>query len=286
MLSPAGDHFLRTDMSRGFNSRYLQIVVILSANGIMMKTLVKYVLQKLLGFRNYLFVFALFKTYTLKKDKKEGDFIHFLSMLPGDSTILDIGANIGVMTLHLAHRFPGSQVFSFEPVPENLITLRRLLKFFRIRNVTVLKTALGSYNGTADIIMPVHDRVRFHGLSHIEGVEGAEGDTGNKYSIPMKRLDDVQELKSISKPVSGIKLDVENYEFQVLSGAKGLLSKYKPLIYTELWDNRNRAGCMSLLKKLGYSVFVLDCGVLVKFESDKHRKQNFFFQVLPESKGD
>lgn len=248
-----------------------------------MKTLVKFVLQKILGFKNYLFIFALYIVATLKSNRKEGDFLHFLSLLPDNSTVLDIGANLGVMTVHIARRLPGSQIFSFEPVPDNLNALRRLVKFFKLKNVTVFETALGNYEGTAEIILPEYKHVKFQGLSHIEGIEGTEGDKGVKYSVPMHRLDDIPELHSPLKPVTGIKIDVENYEYNVLHGAKELLIKHKPIIYAELWENQNRTDCMKLLTDIGYSIFVLNNGVLVKFEASKHQTQNFFFNIQPDS---
>ena len=250
-----------------------------------MKTFVKFVLQKLLGFSNYLFVFSLYIISTLRHNRKEGDFLHFLSMLPDNSTVLDIGANIGVMTVHLARKLPASQIFSFEPVPENLKTLRRLIKYYKLGNVKVFDVALGNYEGTAEIILPEHKHVKFQGLSHIEGVEGSEGDTGIKYQVPMHRLDDIAELQSPDKLVSGIKIDVENYEYFVLDGAKKLLASHKPLIYAELWDNQNRKDCMRLLKDLGYSAFVLENGDLAEFDIHRHHTQNFFFRVLPDPKG-
>lgn len=250
-----------------------------------MKTLIKLILQKLLGFKNYLFLFSLYITATLKYNKKESDFLHFLSLLPDHSIVLDIGANIGVMSTHIARKLPGSQVFSFEPVPDNLNALHRLLKFFKLTNVRVFEMALGNYDGTAEIILPEHRNVKFQGLSHIEGVEGAEGDKGIKYKVPIYKLDTVEELKTPAMRVSGIKIDVENYEYCVLEGAKNLIKTYKPIIYAELWDNQNRINCMNLLKDIGYSIFVLDNGLLVKFEANKHQTQNFFFQVMPDSKG-
>lgn len=246
-----------------------------------MKTLIKLILQRLLGFKNYLFVFSLYINATLKNNRKEGDFLFFLSMLPENSTILDIGANIGVMTLQIARKLPGSQVIAFEPVPENLANIYRLTGFFSVENVKVFSIALGNYNGTAEIIMPEHNHVKFQGLSHIEGVEGSEGDSGIKYSVPIHKLDDMPEMQLLEKPVSGIKIDVENYEFNVLEGARNFLLKHKPIVYAELWDNQNRTDCIQLMTELGYSIFVLEKGVLVKFESQQ--TQNFFFQIMPAS---
>ncbi len=250
-----------------------------------MKTLIKFVLQKLLGFKNYLFIFSLYIISTLKNNRKEGDFLYFLSLLPDHSTVLDIGANIGVMSVHLARKLPDSQILSFEPVPENLYTLRRLLKFFNLKNVKVFDFALGNYEGMAEIILPEYKHVKFHGLSHIEGVEGTESDRGIRYSVPMHRLDDISELQTPLKPVTGIKIDVENYEFNVLDGARNTINKYKPIIYAELWDNQNRTDCMKLLSDIGYGVFVIENGVLVKFEANRHQTQNFFFKILKGSKG-
>jgi FkbM family methyltransferase len=245
-----------------------------------MKTLIKFVLQKVFGFKNYLFIFSLYINATLRNNRKEGDFLYFLSMLPENSTILDIGANIGVMTMHIALKLPRSKVFSFEPVPENLYNIRRLIKFYSIKNVTVFDIALGNYNGKAEIIMPKINHVKFQGLSHVKGVEGSEGNSGIKYNVPIRKIDDLAEFKVLEKPVSGIKIDVENYEYNVLEGARNLLLEYKPLIYAELWENQNRADCMKLLTGLGYSIFVLENGVLVKFGSQQ--TQNFFFQIMPQ----
>jgi len=245
-----------------------------------MKTTIKLVLQRIFGFKNYLFIFSLYIYATLKKNKKEGDFLHFLSMLPDNSTVLDIGANIGVMTVHIAKKLPNSNVVSFEPVPENLMTMRRLIKYFNLKNITIYDIALGNYEGTADIILPEHKKVKFQGLSHIEGVEGTENDTGIKYQVPIRRLDDIPELQSLKKRVSGIKIDVENYEYNVLAGAKDFLTRYKPIVYAELWDNQNRVDCLKLLIGIGYSVFILEKGNLVKFDATKHSTQNFFFQIV------
>ena len=243
-----------------------------------MKTLIKYILQKVLGFKNYLFIFSLYITATLKSNVKEGDFIYFLSMLPKDSTILDIGANIGVMTVHISRKHPDAVVFSFEPVPENQYNIRRLIKFFKIKNVKVFEIALGNYNGPAEIIMPEYNHVKFHGLSHIDSIIGSESDKGVKYKVNIHKLDDLAEMKALENPVSGIKIDVENYEYNVLEGARKLLIKYKPIIYAELWENHNRADCIKLLTEMGYTTFILDKGVLVKFDSARHQTQNFFFK--------
>jgi hypothetical protein len=63
----------------------------------------------------------------------------------------------------------------------------------------------------------------------------------------------------------------------VLQGGEGIISKFKPLIYTELWENENRQNCFKLMNSLGYSIRVLQKDQLVDYKPEKHNTQNFFF---------
>ena len=66
-----------------------------------MKNTIKYFLQQLFGYELYLFTFAIFKIKTLKNDSKEKDFFYFLNLIPtSNGVILDIGANLGIMTYY------------------------------------------------------------------------------------------------------------------------------------------------------------------------------------------
>ncbi|MDB0037942.1 FkbM family methyltransferase, partial [bacterium] len=100
-----------------------------------------------------------------------------------------------------------------------------------------------------------------------------EWNEGSEFEVPIKPLDQLLG----SEKIQGIKMDVENFEFFVLKGAQKLLSKYKPVIYTELWDNDNRQKCFDFLKELGYSTFVVIGEKRVPFNSDVHDVQNFIF---------
>ena len=77
-----------------------------------MKTFVKYILQKLLGLKTYLYVFALFIIVKIRWDKKEKDFFHFLELIEEGGIVLDLGANIGVTSYHLAKKLPKSTICS------------------------------------------------------------------------------------------------------------------------------------------------------------------------------
>jgi len=238
-----------------------------------LKNTIKYILHRLLGFQNYLFAFSAFKIYTLKWDKKENDFFYFLDQISGDDTVLDIGANIGIMSVHMSRK--ASSVIAFEPVPENLTTLKRILNFFNAKNVVLKEVALGEKNGEIEMVMPKVGEVKMQGLSHVVDESIRDFNEGIKYKVALSRLDDVAGLSE--KRITAIKMDVENYEYPVLKGAEELLRKNKPIIYIELWENDNRENCFRFIKEMGYEIKVLMNGILVSFDKGIHNKQNFFF---------
>ena len=242
-----------------------------------MKNAIKYLLQKIFGFENYLFIFSLFKIYTLSWDKKENDFFHFLKMIPENCTVLDLGANIGVMTVQLSRRIRNIKIFSFEPVPYNIDCLKRINKFFNIHNVKIFECALGNEEGKVEMIIPKNGSVKMHGLSHVIHSSISENNRGEKLEVIMRKLDEIEELKDTNIRLGAIKMDVENFEYFVIQGGKKIIDKHKPLIYIELWENENRSKCFEVIGKMGYEIKTFRAGKLEKYNKELHVTQNFVF---------
>lgn len=243
-----------------------------------MKNKAKYILHKLLGFRNYLFVFSLYKIRTLKKDKNEKDFFVFLNLIPENTIVLDIGANIGIMTVHLAIAIKGVTVYSFEPMPNNINAFNRIINYFKLKNVKLYEIALGNSEGEVEMVMPVISNVKMQGLSHVVHDSISEFNEGEKFKVPLRMLDKMDDLMNAKKRISAIKIDVENFEFFVLEGAQKLISKNKPIVYAELWENENREKCFKLFNNLSYKTFVVIDNTQVEYNRTKHVTQNFIFQ--------
>lgn len=244
-----------------------------------METQIKYYLQKFLGFENYLFIFSMFKIFTLKYDKDERDFLHFLNLIKSDGVILDIGANIGLMSVTLAQRFKNSEIISFEPIPYNLKTLRKNVSFYSLKNVKIFDSALGNNNGKLKMVMPIQDSVKCHGLCHVVDERIPKQSKGEVFEINVNRLDDVEYLQKSQRPIVGLKIDVEHYESIVLEGGFELLKKYKPVIYCELADNDNRKKAFTLLSNLGYKAHVVKNNKLKEFDPENDKSLNFIFSA-------
>lgn len=239
-----------------------------------MKNNIKYLLQKAFGFERFLYIFSIIKIKTLKYDKNEKDFFKFLSLLkPQGGAILDIGANIGLMTYHLAKAFPQDIIHSFEPMPFNLESLQKVVSKNKLANVRIHPIALGQEEGSVSMILPVQDGAKMQGLSHVKHETITDWNEGEEFVVDMKMLDLYLPLEQ----VQGIKIDVENFEYFVLKGGEKILRTFKPIIYAELWDNENRTQCFDLLNDLGYKTYVVIDHQLVLFDANLHNKQNFIF---------
>jgi FkbM family methyltransferase len=242
-----------------------------------MKSFIKRILQGILGFDNYLVIFSWFKVHTLSMDRKEGDFIYFLKLIPSGGILLDIGANIGIMTVHFAKEIPDSEIFAFEPVPENIKSLKKIVKFFGLKNVRIFECALGNSEGEIEMVMPVLDKVRMQGLSHVVDPTILKYNEGERYKVPIHCLDNINEIKTLTKPITAIKIDAENYEYWVFEGAEQTILKHRPVIYCELWENDHRRKCLELIRSFNYEIKVLVSGDLQVYNPSIHKSLNFFF---------
>ena len=230
-------------------------------------------LQRLLGFETYLFWFSRVQSRILRWDRNERDVLHFISLLAVDANVLDIGANVGIMTTPISRHVRLGTVHAYEPIPENFRVLQRIVQRGKLDNVVLHEVALGDSDGELEMVMPVEEHVRMQGLSHVVGDDTSDV-SGSRYRVPQRRLDDDPAVDGLR--IDGIKMDVENFEHHVLRGAARLLERDRPLIYTELWDNEVRSACFALLEPLGYRAEVLENGELVPYRPGVHKQSNFF----------
>ena len=192
--------------------------------------------------------------------------------------LLDIGANIGIISVHLARMFPKNHILAFEPVPENYRVLCRIVKHYGLTNVTTYNLGLSDSNGTLHMLMPMQGKVRKQGLSHVLSPQDSAQSNGTQYTVDAFRLDDWWAKHFPQARIAGMKLDVENHESAVLRGAEKSLLAFRPWVVTELWDNQNRTETHQMMKKAGaYACKVNRNGALVAADINDPTEQNFFF---------
>jgi FkbM family methyltransferase len=123
--------------------------------------------------------------------------------------ILDIGGNIGVAAIYYAVRFPQAQIYTFEPIEENFILLRRNISPYS--NIQALPVALGNSNRFQEIFASDNPR-NFGGFSFFP--EGSNPSIKRKVQIKHAR-DYLCEIGV--KKADLIKIDTEGSEYDILT---------------------------------------------------------------------
>jgi FkbM family methyltransferase len=221
------------------------------------KRITQHILISAFGFRRYLYLVALARIRTIALLRYEEDFLFFLTLIPKGCVILDIGANTGVTTFFLARANPGSVIHSFEPVPDNLESLEKVVTHFKL-NAVVHRFGLGERPGKIPMIMPVIGGVPRHALCQVDDGTSKYHD-GIRFDVEIRRLDDIAALHDSSN-VKAIKIDTENFEHSVFSGALDLLRRCRPVIFSELSEDKHRV--INLLEGMGYDLLCYKQGGL------------------------
>lgn len=163
-----------------------------------------------------------------------------LHLLRPSDLFCDVGANIGSYTI-LASGVARAQTLAFEPVPETVGCLSDNIQANRIVElVSVHEVVLGPQDGMANF------SVGQDTMNHV----AREGDQLTRL-LPMRKLDTVLGGRS---PVL-LKIDVEGYEEEVLSGAQLTLADPRLLaISTELFTPK----ISETLARMGFRRFYYD----------------------------
>jgi FkbM family methyltransferase len=151
----------------------------------------------------------------------------------GDGPIVDVGANIGLVSLLLARRFPGRAIHAFEPNPTTFETLEANIARNGASKVSCHRYAVSDADGT----------VMFDNDPIARGTASISRD-GSRHAaeVPAITLDSFVAKHAISS-IGLLKIDVEGYETLVFRGAKHVLNEIRPSIYFEVCpDLTERAG--------------------------------------------
>ena len=174
-------------------------------------------------------------------------------------TILDIGANIGLLSILFAAAFPNAEIYAMEPSPTNCEYIKHNCKEFP--SITLIEKGAYSKAGYAQLACPDQEQRAIPEWNMNTGQLSLYGRGENKEIVELARIDDLFE------DVDFIKLDVEGAELDVLVGAERLMAESKPILLIEIRDDilsmagRSSPDVTRHLDKIGY----VPIGV---FESD------------------
>jgi FkbM family methyltransferase len=224
----------------------------LNQNSSKIKFFIKYIV-------NFLFRFKFFRVnffYLLPNYK----FFKNLSSLKLDknSTIIDLGANVGNVALYLSDIF-GSKIYCYEPNPNCFNYLKKIFK--RKKNITIYNKGASNNSRSQKLYFSENDKYKtffFDGSSY----DKEKGNICTSNFLTTKN-ENINKILSRHKSIDLLKIDIEGWEYKIIKAVIQNLYKIK-VVYVELHESSPKqkilySQTLQLLKKkklLGKKVFL------------------------------
>jgi FkbM family methyltransferase len=173
----------------------------------------------------------LFNGYTGIEDL----FAPLISLLQPGGVAIDVGANVGTVSvpLALAARRIGARLISFEPFPRNVEWMRQNLQANQVEDtVTIVNCGLSSAPGEATLLL----REDFETGAAVGNASIAEPGNDERFQRVTIQLNTLDSLwPSFGSPrLDIVKIDIEGHEDRFLDGAKETLAANRPAILMEV----------------------------------------------------
>ena len=187
-----------------------------------------------------------------------------LKFIQSDALVIDIGANIGYVSLLASSVVVNGTVVAFEP---GIVALERLHQNLALNpslKIIVIPKALGNQVRECAYYPSSDENLGMSGLTP------AENFSGKKDVVAMTTLDLVAAEQGWPK-IDVVKLDVEGAELLVLQGMKSILTNFRPSLFIEIASSNlarfhhNSKQLMDYLGSFDYQSFeILGTGLLKK----------------------
>jgi FkbM family methyltransferase len=181
-----------------------------------------------------------------------------LSRLPANGIFLDLGANIGAITIPLSKRRPDVKIIGVEAAPWIFRYLKENIEKNGLgKNVSLYNYALFDEDKK---LMPFYSPRDKFGTGSLSAVF-----TDVAVEVESIRLDTLLKNAGIDK-VDLIKIDIEGYEYYAFKGAETLLSApdapdifFEFIDWTEnLANGIEKGSAQAILKKWGYHLYKIE----------------------------
>ena len=201
-------------------------------------------------------------------------------LLNNNSTILDIGTNIGFFSLYFSKKFPFAKIHCFEPVPRSFEYLQKNLQLNNVSNVVLNNIGMSDRKQSMEMFFNPEGS----GSSSLKNLLNAP--CTKKIECKFDTLDNYVEENNLDN-IDFIKCDVEGAEKFVYLGGLKTIERFKPLIYSEMlrkWSAKfdyHPDEIIELLKSFGYKCYAVSQeGLrLIKKVDEDTAETNFLFSV-------
>ncbi|MBF8272088.1 MAG: FkbM family methyltransferase [Magnetococcales bacterium] len=225
----------------------------------------------------------------------ESSLVDFLLDHCNDKPLLDIGANVGLITIPFVQRFvtrrpeivkKGAMTFplayAVEAVELNFASLKNNIQLNGFDSlIRPHHVALGACDGAQVTIHLMEDSTQYSGTAAIFDEtrmdrEKYNAPRGPALDLKLKKLDTlIYAEHRIPADLGIIKMDVDGYELEILKGASRLLAEGRPVWFAEMceyslnWHGYGIEDVFRHVSPLGYQIWI------------RHPKRYVFKKWLP-----
>jgi FkbM family methyltransferase len=170
-------------------------------------------------------------------------------------TFVDVGANIGIVSLAVLAGVPDARIDAFEPAPRQHALLSATIRRNGLaRSITLHRLALADRAGTSAFAI------------HAPWLAAGDGllDTGRSGRVRRVTVEtdtlDRWWARAGRPPIDVVKLDTEGSELMILQGAAALLAACRPTLFLEIHEQNlrpypyGREHVRSHVEGLGYAL--------------------------------
>ena len=156
--------------------------------------------------------------YFLKKRRYEKNilskvFTDHMKKLSKNDVVIDIGANVGMVSESLARR--GPRVISFEPNTAAFAKLKLVAE--RFDNIEAHNVAVGSENRKVKLFLHKESNSKKDDLTQASSLLRNKPNVSNELFEEIQEIDFAEFLKSLNTYIELIKIDIEGYEIELLN---------------------------------------------------------------------
>ncbi len=206
----------------------------------------------------------------------EKDCVNFFKkIIKNQKVVFDVGANIGFYSMLFEKTNPKIEIFSFEPVRETFLKLKKNIKYNNFKT----KIYNFGFHEKKSIKNIFFDKLN----SAAASLKNTQG-TKKRTKIKLNTIDYFTSKKKFLR-LDFVKCDVEGAEYFVIKGAQKTIRKFKPILFFEIlrkfckFYNYSPNEILFNLKSHGYHCYEIKTDYIKKINkiTDKTVSTNFLF---------
>lgn len=195
------------------------------------------------------------------------------------NVIWDIGANSGTYGVLAKALSPQSEICFFEPIPSAVQVIHENLKVNKYEG-KVFKFALGDYDGKGEIYLPTGNN--FPTSVTVNKNTTKKGEKFDVMEIEVHRIDSLI-VDGQLQPPQLVKIDVETYEPEVLSGFGSFLPE-DCIFLIEILENETASRLQEIFSPSSYVFYNIDDQKKAFRQTDMLKKSDFYnYLIIPRS---